>query len=224
MNRVRNIVHIDQDRCNGCGLCVSACAEGAIQIINGKAQLVSDTYCDGLGACLGTCPQDAITIEQRQADPFDLQAAMQHQKQQPQHKDQHARNHQSLDPQPHAHAGHFVCPSMTSRQLKPKPVNPTPDDPNTNTPSQLANWPVQLKLIPPNAPYLKNADLLIVADCVPFALPDFHTRLLKGNPSSSAAQNSTPPKNTSTNSPTSSPTPRSNPSPSSAWKSPAVRA
>ncbi len=164
---IRNIIKIDEEKCNGCGQCVTACAEGAIQIIDGKARLVSETYCDGLGACLGSCPQDAITIEQREAKPFDEDATMEYLAQ----KDEQASK---LD----LPCG---CPGTLAQSLKPQP-QPQHQDFSDDMPSQLANWPVQLKLVSPAAPYFKNADLLLVADCVPFALPDFHQRLLRGNP------------------------------------------
>jgi len=156
----RNIVKIDEEKCNGCGLCVPACAEGAIQIINGKAKLIADNLCDGLGACLGDCPQDAITIEQREADYFDEQAVT---------------TSQSAVKAP-VHGG--GCPSAQAQKLSPAPISVTA---KTETgPSQLGNWPVQLKLVPPNAPFLTGADLLLAADCVPFAYPDFHQKYLSG--------------------------------------------
>lgn len=154
---VRNIVKIDEEKCNGCGLCVKACAEGAIQIVNGKAKLVSETYCDGLGACLGHCPQDAITVEKREAAEFDEQATKAHLARQ-------------KNPQ-------FVCPGMMVETLREK----TGENHAVAAaaPSQLSHWPIQLKLVPPNAPYFADADLLLVADCVPFAMGDFHNRFLK---------------------------------------------
>ncbi|MBN1818599.1 MAG: 4Fe-4S binding protein [Sedimentisphaerales bacterium] len=162
---LRNIVKIDEDKCNGCGQCVTACAEGAIQIINGKARLVSETYCDGLGACLGHCPQDAITIEQREAAEFDEKAVKQYLQQQ--------KEKPLSDSIP---AAGFVCPGMKARSLTPS----TNDDSQAgDVSSQLRQWPVQLHLLSPMASYLKNADLLLVADCVPFAMGDFHQRLLK---------------------------------------------
>jgi len=157
---VRNIVKIDEGKCTGCGLCATACAEGAIRIINGKARLVSDSYCDGLGACLGHCPEGAITIEQREAAQFDEEAVKEHQAQPP-------------HPSPL-----FVCPGLAARQLR----NHDPSDSKAAEaiPSQLSHWPVQLKLVAPTAPYFAHADLLLVADCVPFAMGDFHQRFLKG--------------------------------------------
>jgi len=158
---LRNIVKIDEEKCNGCGLCVNACAEGAIKIIDGKARLVSEIYCDGLGACLGHCPQDAITIEKREAEDFDEQAT---------------KEHLAKKSEPVQTA--FVCPGMAAKQLRQKAA---PDDttPAGAVPSQLGQWPVQLKLVSPHAPYFAGADLLLVADCVPFAMGDFHNRFLK---------------------------------------------
>ncbi|MBN1125622.1 MAG: 4Fe-4S binding protein [Sedimentisphaerales bacterium] len=162
---LRNIVKIDEDKCNGCGQCVTACAEGAIRIIDGKARLISETYCDGLGACLGHCPQDAITIEQRDATEFDEEAVKQYLEQ----KKQKAIS----DPVP---AAGFVCPGMKARNLT---ASVKTDMQSGDVSSQLRQWPVQLHLLSPMASYLKNADLLFVADCVPFAMGNFHHRLLK---------------------------------------------
>jgi Pyruvate/2-oxoacid:ferredoxin oxidoreductase delta subunit len=159
---LRNIVKIDEEKCNGCGQCVTACAEGAIEIANGKAKLVSEIYCDGLGACIGHCPEDAIIIERREAAEFDEQATK-----------AHLAGKQKNNKQPG-----FICPGMRAQKLQ---VKSQTADSTTQVPSQLSQWPVQLKLVPPSAPYFANADLLLVADCVPFALGDFHTRFLKDN-------------------------------------------
>jgi len=159
---LRNIVKIDEAKCTGCGLCATACAEGAIKIINGKARLVSDTYCDGLGACLGHCPEGAITIEQREAASFDEEAVKVH-------LEQHGRSH--TEPL-------FVCPGMAAQQLR-RSDSPEQND-AAEIPSQLGQWPVQLTLVSPTAPYFADADLLLVADCVPFAMGDFHRRFLRG--------------------------------------------
>ena len=159
---LRNIVKIDEEKCNGCGLCVNACAEGAIKIIDGKARLVSEIYCDGLGACLGHCPEDAITIEKREAEDFDEEATKTYLA-----KEKHEKVQTD-----------FVCPGMASKQLKTKTV-PNDTAPAGTVPSQLGQWPVQLKLVSPHAPYFADADLLLVADCVPFAMGDFHNRFLK---------------------------------------------
>jgi Fe-S-cluster-containing hydrogenase component 2 len=159
---LRSIVRIDENKCTGCGLCATACAEGAIKIINGKARLVSDSYCDGLGACLGHCPEGAITIEQREASDFDEEAVKVH-----------------LGHEDKAHAEPlFVCPGMAMQQLTR--TEPPMQNDTAETPSHLGQWPVQLKLVSPTAPYFANADLLLVADCVPFAMGDFHRRFLKG--------------------------------------------
>jgi ferredoxin len=159
---LRNIIVIDEEKCNGCGLCAKACAEGAIKIIHGKAKLVSETYCDGLGACIGHCPQNAIKIKQLEAKPFDEEATKEHLQQMKQ-------------PQPVP----FMCPGMASSQLRsaPEKSDPTPGDAS----SQLAHWPVQLKLVSANAPYFAGSRLLLVADCVPFAMGDFHSRFLRGH-------------------------------------------
>jgi Pyruvate/2-oxoacid:ferredoxin oxidoreductase delta subunit len=160
---LRNIVKIDEKKCNGCGICIPTCAEGAIQIIDGKARLVKDIYCDGLGACLGKCPQDAITIIQREAAEFDEKAAK-----------EHAKN---ISDEPATREPPRNCSSTQEMQLK------TEEKPITDIPkrreSRLSTWPVQLKLMPPNAQFLKNADLLIAADCVPFAYAQFHEDMLK---------------------------------------------
>ena len=160
---LRNIVKIDEKKCNGCGLCIPACAEGAIQVIDGKARLVKDVYCDGLGACLGKCPQDAITITQREADEFDEKAA-----------EEHVKN---IRDAPAVRTPLRGCPSTQAMQFK-KENEPTLDLTEKRE-SRLTTWPVQLKLLPPNAPFLKNADLLIAADCVPFAYANFHEDMLK---------------------------------------------
>jgi Fe-S-cluster-containing hydrogenase component 2 len=160
---LRNIVKIDEKKCNGCGLCIPACAEGALQIIEVKARLVKDMYCDRLGACLGKCPQDAITIIQREAEEFDEKATEEHVK---------------ISRTAPADHTHFKgCPSTQTMQFKTE-EKPTVDLTEKRT-SKLSTWPVQLKLMPPNAPFLQNADLLIAADCVPFAYADFHEDMLK---------------------------------------------
>lgn len=156
----RQIIRIDEAKCDGCGQCATACAEGAIRIINGKAKLVSESHCDGLGACLGECPQGAITIEQREAAPFDPDAV------------------KALQAQGHTHAEHGrSCPGSMVRQMQPKAAETAKP---TDQPSMLANWPVQLKLAPITAPYFHEARLLVAADCVACAAPDFHRRFLAG--------------------------------------------
>jgi len=158
---MRNIVRIDEEKCNGCGQCVTACAEGAIEIIDGKAKLISEIYCDGLGACLGTCPEDAITVEQREAPDFDEAATKAHLAEQQKTESQDAP----------------VCPGLLPRDLKPK--SQSSQSAPASAPSQLSHWPVQLSLLSPSMPCFANADLMLVADCVPFAMGDFHDKLLK---------------------------------------------
>ncbi len=158
---MRNIVKIDEDKCNGCGDCVEACAEGAIEIIDGKAKLVSEIYCDGLGACLGHCPQDAITVEHREAAEFDEQATQQYLAKQKKNDHQEA----------------CTCPGMMAQQLREK--DEQADCAVGDLGSKLSQWPVQLKLLSPQAPYFANSDLLVVADCVPFAMGDFRNKFLK---------------------------------------------
>jgi Pyruvate/2-oxoacid:ferredoxin oxidoreductase delta subunit len=178
----RKIIQIDQDKCDGCGLCVPACAEGAIQIVEGKARLVDDIYCDGLGACLGECPQGAITIVDREAQPFDEEAARQQVAGLPETNPSAASEGKPT---------RVACPGSRVQCLQLEPIEPqaastaeasSDDASSVGAPSRLGNWPIQLHLVPPDAPFLKNADLLLVADCVPFALADFHTRFLHRRP------------------------------------------
>lgn len=160
------MVRIDEEKCDGCGQCATACAEGAIEIVDGKARLVSDAYCDGLGACLGECPQDAITIEQREAARFDEEAVKKHL----------AGKSEAQQEAPAA------CPGSASRTIERCELVDLKGEPGgeSEVPSLLGNWPVQLKLLPVQAPYLDGADLLIAADCTPFAFADFHRKFVAG--------------------------------------------
>ncbi|MFH1737380.1 MAG: 4Fe-4S binding protein [bacterium] len=174
MSIVRKIIKIDEEKCDGCGLCVQGCPEGAIQIIDGKARLVRESYCDGLGACLGECPQGAITIEERTAEEFDEKAVQAHlagRTEKPE-RPVTAAPVQSETPG-------FRCPGAMSRVLRPagEVQNIAGTKPS---PSMLGNWPVQLHLVPIHAPYLQGARILIAADCAPFAYADFHRRFLAG--------------------------------------------
>lgn len=162
----RHIIRIDDEKCNGCGLCVPSCAEGALQIVNGKARLVADKLCDGLGACLGDCPQGALIVEEREADAFDEEAV---------HAHLEAMKQEEEKPQSFG----CGCPGTMARTLAPKKAA-TPVSERGESPSELAQWPVQLKLVNPSAAYFKNADLLVAADCVPFAYADFHKNMLAG--------------------------------------------
>jgi Pyruvate/2-oxoacid:ferredoxin oxidoreductase delta subunit len=160
----RKIVKIDEEKCNGCGLCIPNCAEGALQIIDGKAKLVSEKFCDGLGACLGHCPQDAITVIEREAQDFDEKAV-------------EVYLHKRMEPKPQPlFTG---CPSSRPMQFK-VPESGGELGSGALSVSMLSQWPVQLKLVPANAPYFQQADLLVAADCVPFAYANFHQDFLKG--------------------------------------------
>jgi len=178
MTYLRKIIRIDEEKCDGCGQCAEACAEGAIQIIEGKARLVSETYCDGLGACIGECPRGAITIEEREAEEFDARAVEQHLAAKVQAQPQAEPARPKEQPSPGGH----VCPGSFAQMLRPRPTAPQPaDDADTDEPTpQLSNWPLQIHLVPVHAPYFQGAHLLIAADCVPFAYADFHRRLLAG--------------------------------------------
>ena len=161
---VRKIVHIDEEKCNGCGACTDKCAEGALKIIDGKARLMSETYCDGLGACLGECPQGAITIEERPAAEFSEEAVK-----------HHLKEAEETIP--------CGCSSATVQEFGHK--EPGKESPRGEVKSSLGHWPVQLTLVPPQAPFLKNADIVLVADCVPFAYPKLHEDFLAGHAVSS---------------------------------------
>lgn len=164
----RNIIEIDEERCDGCGNCVIACAEGALEIREGKARIVKEIYCDGLGACIGECPQDALKIVIKEAEPFNEQAMEEHLRS--------LREQQSQEPETAIEVG---CPG--ARLLSFQPHSPATAAEETETSgSELRNWPVQIHLLPASAPFLKEADLLISADCVPFAMRGFHKRLLRG--------------------------------------------
>jgi len=165
----RKIIRIDESKCDGCGECAKACHEGALAILNGKAKLVSETYCDGLGACIGECPRGAIIIEEREAAGFDEAAVSRRQK---------AASLAARHAAAQAHAG---CPGSAMRSF----AQPVAEAPGAGAgqppPSQLSHWPVQLRLLNPAAPFLQGAHLLLCADCVPFAVPDLHSRYLNGH-------------------------------------------
>lgn len=193
----RNIILIDEEKCNGCGLCTKACAEGALEIIGGKAKLVSEVYCDGLGACLGKCPEDAIRIEAREAAAFDEHAVEQRLQQQaapPAAKPVHGHGHSGCPgSQPRSLAAPVAaaakpahgkapcgCPGSMARSFAaPEGAATGAGESGPPAPSELRQWPVQLHLVPVNAPYWQGADLLIAADCVPFACAGFHAQFLK---------------------------------------------
>lgn len=171
----RNIVEIDQERCDGCGLCVQSCAEGAIRIVNGKAVLAADNLCDGLGACLGECPRGAIRIIEREADAFD-ETAVAASKTAAVQTSSPVGRHTALGVNRQGHGG---CPGsrVISRAV---PAADAAEAEQGTRQSRLGQWPVQLKLVPVDAPFLQDADLLLAADCAPFAYADFHKDFLDG--------------------------------------------
>jgi NAD-dependent dihydropyrimidine dehydrogenase PreA subunit len=175
----RNIITIDEKTCTGCGLCVSACHEGALQLVDGKARLISDSYCDGLGACLPKCPVDAIKIEEREAAPFDEAAVAAKMKQPPQAAPPPAA------PQPHPPALPKLacgCPGTMAKKLNRPAACETaaPAAATGSAPSELRQWPVQIQLVPINAPYFDQAKLLVAADCTAYAYAGFHEKFMKG--------------------------------------------
>ena len=200
----RKIIRIDHKRCNGCGLCIPNCPEGAIQLIDKKARLISDLFCDGLGACIGYCPQGAISIEEREAQKYDENKVMDNIVKQGQNTIKahliHLKEHnetgyfnQALDYlkekgienplNKDGFGGDSIhnkgsCPGSKIMDLRKKGYGDTKK--TLGAGSELRQWPVQLMLVPAHAPYLDNSDLLISADCVPFAYPDFHSEILKG--------------------------------------------
>ena len=163
---IRKIIRIDRERCNGCGACAKACHEGAIEIINGKAELVREHFCDGLGDCLPECPTDAISFEEREAPAYDEKAVKEAQ--------------EKAFVKKQAASKHMGCPGAKSMQIR------RPTEPGTGTPapnpgqmSALRNWPVQIKLAPVSAPYFNGAKLLIAADCTAYAYASFHQDFIR---------------------------------------------
>ncbi|MEA4940863.1 MAG: 4Fe-4S binding protein [Christensenella sp.] len=170
---IRKIIQIDEERCNGCGACANACQEGAIAMVNGKAKLMRDDYCDGLGNCLPACPTGAITFVEREAAAFDEAAVQAHlPKEKP-----------AAKPAPKAPPLACGCPGSQSRRIERAPEAPAKHEPCacSSAPSQLGQWPVQIKLVPVNAPYFDGARLLVAADCTAFARADFHERFIKNH-------------------------------------------
>jgi ferredoxin len=200
----RKIVKIDEDLCNGCGLCIPNCQEGALQIIDGKARLISDLFCDGLGACLGHCPEGAIIIEEREAEPYSewkvmetistqgentIKAHLSHLKDHGEMQyyneglDYLKKNNININlentQKMESHNSHCGCPGSQERDLREEVTTETATF-DGKVPSQLRQWPVQFHLISPNASYFKNADVLIAADCTAFAMGGIHGDLMKG--------------------------------------------
>lgn len=207
---IRNIIKIDEDLCTGCGKCIIGCPEGAIELIDGKAKLVSENYCDGLGACIGQCPEGAITIEKRETQPYDEKIVMDNiVKEGPEmieahleHLETHGEDEllrQALEyldeknikyPEKYDNAsiseeiGHdcgFNCPGMKAMTLEQENnLKEKNEHAEVKQKSELTNWPIQIKLAPVEAAYYKNADLLIAADCVAASNPNFHSEFVKG--------------------------------------------
>jgi NAD-dependent dihydropyrimidine dehydrogenase PreA subunit len=171
MSVTRKIIEIDEELCNGCGECIITCAEGALALVDGKAKLIADKFCDGLGACLGPCPTGALRIIERAADEFD-EIAVEH------HLAGQKPADKPAEPLP------CGCPSAQLRTFSPvRPVaapRPPQHGAQASDVSALGHWPVQIKLVPPTAPFLKGADLLVAADCTPVAYPAFHRDFLSG--------------------------------------------
>jgi NAD-dependent dihydropyrimidine dehydrogenase PreA subunit len=170
MEVTRKIVEINEELCDGCGQCVPACAEGAIEVEDGKARLVAEKYCDGLGACLGECPQGAITVVEREAEEFDEEAVEAY------------LDSKAQEGSPEEASLARGCPSTRIQSFSPPESFPNVHNPPAQkaSVSALTHWPVQIRLVPPTAPFLKGADLLVAADCTPIAYPSFHRDFLEG--------------------------------------------
>jgi Fe-S-cluster-containing hydrogenase component 2 len=166
MKRTRKIIEIDEDKCTGCGQCITACAEGALQIVNGKARLVGDILCDGMGACIGNCPEDALRIVKREAEDFDEKAVK-----------GHLGKGNPIPADPVIACG---CPSSAAMTFSPIREMNGSEPCRIDAVSRLGHWPVKLQLLSPAAPFLKGSDMLLLADCCGIACPDLHEKLLKG--------------------------------------------
>jgi ferredoxin len=178
----RDIIQIDEEKCNGCGLCISGCHEGALALVNGKAKLISEIYCDGLGACLPACPTGAITIEKRKAEPFIMPAPgspadleIKKEKVQPVHTGCPGSQARSMNRSAASHPIENI--SQADAGYDKASRKPAPSEPY----SELQQWPCQLKLVPVQAPYFDQARLLIAADCAAFARAGFHEEFIKGH-------------------------------------------
>jgi NAD-dependent dihydropyrimidine dehydrogenase PreA subunit len=206
----RNIISIDENKCTGCGQCIPDCPEGALQLIDGKARLVSDLFCDGLGACIGTCPEGAISVIEREAGVYDERAVMETIVRQGdpvirahlEHLAGHGQtdlynqavgylkehglaipDHKTMElspkPAEHRKPDFASCPGSAARSIV-RGTRTGPPQPSGTTSSELRQWPIQLKLLNPAAPYIENADLLVSADCAPFTYAGFHQDILRG--------------------------------------------
>ncbi len=175
MKILRKIIEINEELCDGCGQCVPGCAEGSLQIVNGKAKMVSDNLCDGLGACIGECPNGALRIVERKVEEFDEQAVKKHLAEKEVAEKEVAEQKQ----QPALACG---CPSTNIQIFAPVSSCLEANIPAgfEDSESSLSHWPIQIRLIPATAPFLKGADLLVLADCCGIAIPNLHKDLLKG--------------------------------------------
>ena len=162
---IRKIIRIDESKCNGCGACAAACHEGAIQMVDGVARLTREDYCDGLGDCLPACPTGAISFEEREAPAYDEAAGT---------AAQAAKAAQSVGELP------CGCPGSAAKSLERRP-GPSPVQPARESESQLSQWPVQIKLVSPMAPYFQGCRLLVAADCTAYAYANFHQRFIRGH-------------------------------------------
>ena len=170
MKTTRPIIEIDDEKCDGCGRCILACQEGALQLVDGKARLVGEVLCDGLGACIGECPQGALTITEREAEEFDEKAVEEY------------LSKQASSEATCADSGGTLacgCPSHEAMELNVPEKGPS-DHEAASEDSQLSHWPIKLQLISPDAPFLKGKDLVLLADCSAAAFPPLHRRLLSG--------------------------------------------
>ncbi|MEW5944637.1 MAG: 4Fe-4S binding protein [bacterium] len=168
--KTRKIIEIDEEKCTGCGLCVPSCAEGALEIVDGKARLVSDVYCDGLGACLGECPEGALKITEREAEEFDEEEVA---------KRLAGKGGEPARAAPAPEPLACGCPGALAATLEPR-VRAEGADAAGAPVSELTHWPIKLQLIAPAAPFLRDADLVLLADCCAAAYPDLHRRFLRG--------------------------------------------
>jgi len=177
----RKIIRIDEEKCDGCGLCIPSCPEGVLQIVDGKAKLVKENFCDGLGACLGECPEGALTIEEKEVEEYDEEGVIAHVKEKsPELLEKHLKHlkeHAHELPKYHSHTKITSCPSAQMLHWEKKETEVKEE---TRLSPELRQWPIQLQLVSAHAPYFQNADLILVADCVPFAYANFHTDFLKG--------------------------------------------
>lgn len=177
----RKIISIEEEKCNGCGACLPSCPEGALQIIDGKAKLVKEDFCDGLGACLGGCPQGALKIEERKVEEYDEEGVIARLKEKsPELLERHLQHLKEHAHELHQHHAHPKAASCPSAQMLHWERGEREGEERARSSSELRQWPVQLHLVPPSAPYFQDADLVLVADCVPFAYANLHQDFLKG--------------------------------------------